>query len=447
MSLAVSVENVSKVYRLGETDRRQFLGDFRRWAKNKFSFTRTFGDPEVEAEQEPSASDLFYALKNVSFEIKRGDTVGIIGANGAGKSTLLKLISRITLPSTGSIKINGRIGSLLEVGTGFNQDLSGRDNVYMNGAILGMSRKEVASKFDDIVSFAGVEKFIDTPVKRYSSGMYVRLAFSVAAFLQSEIMIVDEVLAVGDQQFQNQCIGRLQDLIKEGRTLLFVSHGPGLIRRLCSRAICLKSGEVLCDDEANKALEVYHNSVKRSLLDSEASAAKEAEDEGLANKRRDARRLAKAALLECTPKDESGKDIKSCLTSAPFSIEFTYVLRVEDAVRPVCIVCDELGNILFQTGDYSRDLHKVKVAPGVYTSTMHIPRHLLAPGGHQFHIGLASQTTGQQLFYMSDAAAINIIDDLGDWDVRGGYKGILPGFFRPVIKWKTEKSEDQQTGA
>ncbi len=445
MSLAISVNNISKVYRLGEINRSQFLGDFRRWARNKFSLTRTFGDPEVEAEQEPSASDLFYALKNVSFDIKRGDTVGIIGANGAGKSTLLKLISRITLPSTGSIKINGRIGSLLEVGTGFNPDLSGRDNVYMNGAILGMSRKEVSLKFDDIVSFAGVEKFIDTPVKRYSSGMYVRLAFSVAAFLQSEIMIVDEVLAVGDQQFQNQCIGRLQDLIKEGRTLLFVSHGPGLIRRLCSRAICLKSGEILCDDEANKALEVYHNSVKRSPLSGEAASTRQAEEDGLASKQSAAKRLAKAALLECTPKDEHGKEIRSCLTSAPFIVEFTYVLRVEDAVRPVCIVCDELGNILFQTGDYSLRLYNAKVAPGVYTSVMHIPRHLLAPGGHQFHIGLASQTTAEQLFYMSDAAGINIIDDLEDWAARGGYKGILPGFFRPVLKWSTEKREDLQS--
>ena len=268
--LAISVENISKVYRLGEIDRSQFVKDVRRWITGRFNPEHAFGDPETEAEQEPKASDLFYALKDVSFEIQKGETVGIIGSNGAGKSTLLKLISRITSPSSGSIKVNGRIGSLLEVGTGFHPDLTGRDNVFMNGAILGMSRSEVAAKFDDIVSFSGVEKFIDTPVKRYSSGMFIRLAFSVAAFLEPEILIVDEVLSVGDLQFQNKCLSRLKELIKGGTTILFVSHGAGQIRSLCTRAICLKNGEIICDDTPNRALDFYQIAVRESAIKEQA---------------------------------------------------------------------------------------------------------------------------------------------------------------------------------
>jgi lipopolysaccharide transport system ATP-binding protein len=257
-SLSISVENVSKVYRLGEINRGQFFGDVRRWVRGKFNPSHTFGDPETEAEQEPKAADLFYALRNVSFDIKQGETVGIIGANGAGKSTLLKLITRITAPSTGSIRINGRIGSLLEVGTGFHPDLTGRDNVYMNGAILGMTRREIAAKFDQIVSFSGVEDFIDTPVKRYSSGMYVKLAFSVAAFLEPEILIVDEVLSVGDQEFKDRCMERMKEIIRDGRTILFVSHEGDLVRSLCSRAICMRKGQIVCDDTASEALDYYH---------------------------------------------------------------------------------------------------------------------------------------------------------------------------------------------
>ena len=196
-------------------------------------------------------------MKNISFEIEKGETLAIIGANGAGKSTLLKIISRITAPTTGRVRIKGRIGSLLEVGTGFHPELTGRDNVFLNGAILGMNRGEVRSKFDDIVGFAGLEQFIDTPVKRYSSGMYVRLAFSVAAFLEPEILIIDEVLSVGDQQFQDKCMQRIEEIVRSGRTLLFVSHGAGLVQRVCRRAILLKHGTIAFDGDVDKAFEAY----------------------------------------------------------------------------------------------------------------------------------------------------------------------------------------------
>ncbi|MFM6218866.1 MAG: polysaccharide ABC transporter ATP-binding protein, partial [Dolichospermum sp.] len=199
----------------------------------------------------------FWALKDVSFEIKQGDRVGIIGRNGAGKSTLLKILSRITEPTTGSIKIKGRVASLLEVGTGFHPELTGRENIFLNGAILGMGKEEIKRKFDEIVAFAEVEKFLDTPVKRYSSGMYVRLAFAVAAHLEPEILIVDEVLAVGDAQFQKKCLGKMEDVGKEGRTVIFVSHNLVSITSLCNRAIFLKNGRYYGDDVPHKVIANY----------------------------------------------------------------------------------------------------------------------------------------------------------------------------------------------
>ena len=205
-----------------------------------------------------SASETFWALRDVEFDIKKGDVVGIIGRNGAGKSTLLKVLSRITEPTTGQIDIYGRVGSLLEVGTGFHPELTGRENIFMNGAILGMSRREIAHHFDAIVEFAEVEKFLDTPVKRYSSGMYVRLAFAVAAHLNPEILIVDEVLAVGDAEFQKKCLGKMQDVSRQdGRTVIFVSHNMTAVQSLCNRAVMLQHGKVIVDGDAATAIALY----------------------------------------------------------------------------------------------------------------------------------------------------------------------------------------------
>lgn len=202
----------------------------------------------------------FWALKDVDFEIKRGDVVGIIGRNGAGKSTLLKVLSRITEPTEGRVEINGRVASLLEVGTGFHPELSGRENVYLNGAILGMTRAEINRKFDEIVDFSGVEKFLDTPVKRYSSGMYVRLAFAVAAHLEPEILIVDEVLAVGDSEFQKKCLGKMQDVAGQGRTVLFVSHNMAAVQRLCNLCVVMASGKILMQDDTKLSIQHYLSS-------------------------------------------------------------------------------------------------------------------------------------------------------------------------------------------
>jgi len=211
-----------------------------------------------------SRKETFWALKDVSFDIKKGEVVGIIGRNGAGKSTLLKILSRITEPTTGQVELWGRVGSLLEVGTGFHPELTGRENVFLNGAILGMARSEIRKQFDAIVDFAGVEKFLDTPVKRYSSGMYVRLAFAVAAHLNSEILIVDEVLAVGDAEFQKKCMGKMQDAAHGGRSVLFVSHNLNAVSRLCSRAVVLRKGELQFDGTIPEALSLYSSQVSPS---------------------------------------------------------------------------------------------------------------------------------------------------------------------------------------
>lgn len=246
MAKAIVVENVSKQYRLGQIGTGALTHDINRW----WHRVRGKEDPylkigETNDRTKKGSSDYVWSLRDIDFQIEQGDSVGIIGRNGAGKSTLLKILSRVTAPTTGSVKVKGRIASLLEVGTGFHPELSGRDNIFLNGAILGMRKHEIKRKFDEIVDFAGVERYIDTPVKRYSSGMYVRLAFAVAAHLESEILIVDEVLAVGDAEFQKKCLGKMNDVSnKEGRTILFVSHNMAAIQKLCKSGIYLYQGKI-----------------------------------------------------------------------------------------------------------------------------------------------------------------------------------------------------------
>jgi lipopolysaccharide transport system ATP-binding protein len=264
MATAIKVENLSKIYRLGEIGTGTISRDIERFVKTKILKQE---DPflkigETNDRAVKGSSDIVYSLKDINFEIEQGDAVGIIGRNGAGKSTLLKILSRVTTPTTGKINIKGRVASLLEVGTGFHPDLTGWENIYLNGAILGMRKREIDSKLDEIIDFSGVERYIDTPVKRYSSGMAVRLAFAVAAHLESEILIVDEVLAVGDAEFQKKCLGKMGEVSKgEGRTVLFVSHNMGAIKQLCKSCFLLKNGFI--EDgklPVNEAFEIYSKS-------------------------------------------------------------------------------------------------------------------------------------------------------------------------------------------
>lgn len=257
--IAIKVENLSKAYQLGEIGTGTLSRDLERW----YAKVRGKEDPflrigETNDRTTKGKSDVVWSLKDINFEIEQGDAVGIIGRNGAGKSTLLKILSRVTSPTTGKISGKGRIASLLEVGTGFHPELTGRENIFLNGAILGMRKKEIAKKFDEIVDFSGVERYIDTPVKRYSSGMYVRLAFAVAAHLESEILIVDEVLAVGDAEFQKKCLGKMGEVSKgEGRTVLFVSHNMASVKSLTSKSILLSSGELLFEGRTEDIVEKY----------------------------------------------------------------------------------------------------------------------------------------------------------------------------------------------
>ena len=252
----IRVENLSKKYIIGAQKREGYTALRDVLANGAKSLGRQVLKP-FSKRMPASASEEFWALNDVSFEIKMGDRIGIIGRNGAGKSTLLKILSRITEPTSGRISIKGRVASLLEVGTGFHPELTGRENIYLNGAILGMSKAEIKKKFEDMVAFAEVEKFLDTPVKRYSSGMYVRLAFAVAAHLEPEILIVDEVLAVGDAQFQKKCLGKMEDVSKEGRTVIFVSHNMAAIRGLCNRALLMKNGHVVTDSTIETVVSDY----------------------------------------------------------------------------------------------------------------------------------------------------------------------------------------------
>lgn len=268
--LAIKIDHISKEYRLGTIGGGTLRGDLQSW----WARIRGKEDPNSKIGESVNSKigERFWALKNVSFDVQKGEAIGIIGHNGAGKSTLLKLLSRVTAPTQGTISYSGRVASMLEVGTGFHPELTGRENVYMNGAILGMTKTEIDKKFDEIVEFAEMEQFIDTPVKRYSSGMYVKLAFSVAAHLDSEIMVMDEVLAVGDMKFQQKCLGRMSEAATgEGRTVLYVSHNMNTIRQLCKRCIVLDHGKILFDGDTEKAISLYMENSRDMTLVNECN--------------------------------------------------------------------------------------------------------------------------------------------------------------------------------
>jgi lipopolysaccharide transport system ATP-binding protein len=339
MSTIISVSNLSKAYRIGKKNERadSFVGmlqhsitaPFRNWKR-----MRTVDKIDHETEE-----DLHHALRDVSFDLNEGDVLGIIGRNGAGKSTLLKILSRITEPTSGTVRIRGRVASLLEVGTGFHPELSGRENVYLNGTILGMHKKEIDRKFDEIVDFSGVEKFLETPIKRYSSGMRVRLAFAVAAFLDPEILIVDEVLAVGDAAFQKKCTARMGDIAGGGRTILFVSHQIGVIQQLCTKGLYLAGGRVSEFGEINQAIESYNRS--------------QSDEVGEWTGRRDAQDSKKCKLLEL--KVGSDRSTGQGIISLGGSVCFTFILSKK--VKEIDIsftIRDSAGNAISNLDSWRR---------------------------------------------------------------------------------------------
>jgi lipopolysaccharide transport system ATP-binding protein len=377
----IQVEGLSKYYRLGAIGSGTLSEDFNRWTQNLFG--RSNNQQIDQGQLTGREQGEIWALNNVNFSVKQGEILGIIGRNGAGKSTLLKILSRITAPTSGSIKINGRVGSLLEVGTGFHPELTGRENVYLNGAILGMSKKEVSQKMEEIVEFAEMSQFIDTPVKRYSSGMTVRLAFSVAAHLEPEILIVDEVLAVGDAEFQNKCIGKMENVADHGRTILFVSHSMNVIRNLCTRGILIDEGSVAFDGDIHDATALYMGGSNKTL--------------SLSDSNFHGSMVGKVSFSQIRINGYSISDLSPISPSEPifFELEGLANEAINDAEIFVSLFSEgfELSN-LFDSET------TCKLCQGKFVSRFEIPAYLLRPGKYSFKIG--SQSPRLKEWQLSD---------------------------------------------
>jgi lipopolysaccharide transport system ATP-binding protein len=427
--IAISVENLFKSYLVGHnasqtegyTALRDVLArnarDLARKTRDMFSGRQIVQGDEVEE---------FWALKDVSFEVERGDRIGIIGRNGAGKSTLLKILSRITEPTKGRIRIAGRVASLLEVGTGFHQELTGRENIFLNGAILGMTRSEILIKFDEIVAFADVERFIDTPVKRYSSGMYVRLAFAVAAHLEVEILIVDEVLAVGDSQFQKKCLGKMEEIGRSGRTILFVSHNMAMINALCDKAIQLENGALRAFGATDHVILGYATSGENS------SAA--------ANYRNYNRRIGDqhAQLLSADIRNEQGVQVSGVEINEPFSVRMEYRIT-SDADRIF------IPNFHFHSHDGScafvaNAVNVKKLPPGEYSAECLVPANFMNDGLYSIRLALTSFESGVSVhFDEKGAIMLNVRDPVDGVMTRAGYSGPMPGAVRPLLPWTLKR--------
>lgn len=380
-NVVIQIEDLWKEYRLGVIGHGTLTRDLQSW----WARVRGKEDPNskivpmLAGQEKQIEGDRFWALRGINLEIKEGEILGIIGKNGAGKSTLLKILSRVTAPTKGQIKIKGRIASLLEVGTGFHPELTGRENIFMNGAILGMSKQEIRSKLDEIIDFSGVEKFIDTPVKRYSSGMYVRLAFAVAAHLEPEILVIDEVLAVGDAEFQKKCLGKMEEVSKAGRTVLFVSHNMGAMRKLCSQAIVLLDGQITLNSDVYSSVEKYLSSGR--VTDGSQGEISWKSGGGPATKEIS---LQKIRVLE----DGEVKFIYN--VEKNIDIEINFIIHTATCgMRIIMSLLTADGIVAFSSTNHS-DMEGKKLQPGQYQTSCRIPAQLLNRGRYfvKIHVGL-----------------------------------------------------------
>ncbi len=421
----IKVENLGKQYRLGDIGTGTISHDLNRW----WAKLRGKEDPflklgEVNDRTQKGNSDFVWALKDISFDVNQGDVLGIIGKNGAGKSTLLKILSRTTSPTTGSYKVKGRIASLLEVGTGFHPELSGRENIFLNGAILGMTKSEIKSKFDEIVDFSGVERYIDTPVKRYSSGMYVRLAFGVAAHLESEILIVDEVLAVGDQEFQDKCIGKMKNVSSNGRTVLFVSHNLGAVQNLCTSCLYLINGQIEEQGPTSKVIESYLSENKNVKL--------------TGNIPNDFYRIfsnGQAFFRKILITDHKGSVINKLAFNQPFKVllELEVLKELKNVMinvnlgttlgQPILYAVDKSGE-KYVNRDFSIGNHKVEIA---FNSK-------LLPGNYSFTLGLNYSANGNTIDWVENVYFIEV-DKVGlKKDESYPWESVY-GYVEPETKW------------
>lgn len=423
--IAISVDNVSKMYRLGEVGTGTISHDLNRW----FHRIRGKEDPYLklgeENKRDAKGGDYVWALKDVSFDVTEGQVLGIIGKNGAGKSTLLKLLSRVTAPTTGIIKARGRIASLLEVGTGFHPELTGRENIFLNGAILGMTKSEIRSKFDEIVDFSGVARYVDTPVKRYSSGMYVRLAFAVAAFLEPEILIVDEVLAVGDAEFQKKCLGRMKDVSQnDGRTVLFVSHNMGAIKNLCHKTLVMKHGRVEALEDTPTAIERYLSS--------------DSDVDRYVRWSRDERPGDNTVRLNSIRILNASGDTEKALTSCDeIHIEISYeVLEDVKDLRVTNSLMGFDGEHIFSTSDFNYYNDSRVREKGQYVSVLTIPAKMLNLS--RYYISVDIEIPSAKSIVQSALVAFNI-EELIYNEMGMLIAAKPPGQIHPVLNWKVER--------
>ncbi|MBA3633084.1 MAG: ATP-binding cassette domain-containing protein [Acidobacteria bacterium] len=408
----IKVENLSKVYYLGSTKHNSLRDALVSFVRKPYS---------------RSEKDKLLALQDVSFEVGDGETLGIIGNNGAGKSTLLKILSRITKPTSGTAELHGRVGSLLEVGTGFHNELSGRENIFLNGAILGMNRVEIEKRFDEIVAFAEIEKFLDTPVKHYSSGMYMRLAFSIAAHLEPEILIVDEVLAVGDVAFQKKCLNKMRDVSQSGRTILFVSHDMSAITRICNRAIALSDGKIVGEGLATDVVREY-------LSASWGMTAEQVFEIGKNPPASEFVRLEKVRII-----NESGETCGSHDIRRKIGIEATYeVLQSGKILLPNFQVYNQERVHLFTIQDVSGEWKRREKDKGRYVSTAWIPGNLMAEGSFFVNVAVVTYLPKMNVhFNASEVVSFDIADSMSGDTARGDYAGKMDGLIRPLVDWET----------
>jgi lipopolysaccharide transport system ATP-binding protein len=411
----IKVENLSKLYFLGGAAMHNSLRDaVMSFAKN--------------ARRSPKQE--LWALRDINFTVEDGETLGIIGHNGAGKSTLLKILSRITKPSSGTAEIRGRIGSLLEVGTGFHNELSGRENIFLNGAILGMKRKEIERKFEEIVDFAEIEKFIDTPVKHYSSGMYMRLAFSVAAYLEQEVLIVDEVLAVGDAMFQKKCLNKMKDVSQSGRTVLFVSHDMSAITRICSRAIALDKGKIIAEGATSEVMREYLSAswgmTSEKIFEADARTPSS-----------DAVCLKKVRIVNENGETRGTFDIRKKI-----GIEATYeVLRGGQILLPNFQIYNQDRVHIFTIQDVSADWMRQAKAKGEFVTTSWIPGNLMSEGSFFVNVAVVTYLPKMTVhFNAPEAVSFSVFDPMTGDTARGDFVGNMDGAVRPLVEWETAKN-------